>query len=486
MCRAAARDTRCCPEPSRRCPHSGLACRASYASPVPESMSTVRRGTVVNYRIKYASMHYLVLAVLYLMPCFASAQSNKDNMNPDGKDSKNSALSVLQPVKIPVQAKSGILLDAHTGQVLMENNRDLKIEPASLSKLLTLYIVFDAIRREKLKLDDEVFISKNAWKTGGSKMFVQLNSKVPVRELIKGIVVVSGNDACVAIAEHLYGSVDAFVNAMNEMAKNLGMKNSYFRNPDGLPDKQQYTTVYDMALLARSYVNDFPEALQFHSLLEYTYSGIRQYNRNTLLRKDASVDGLKTGYVTDAGYNLLATAKRDNRRLIAVVMGAETRAIREREVQRLLNYGYQNFDLRSLFMKDQVLAEIPVWKGAKNIVPVVATESGMITIPAGYKGKIYEDRVLPKDVVAPIIKGQVIGKSIIKIDADVVMSVPLIANNDVQKAGLFKLLAHSIYLVGKNHAGVFLVLILILMAVALFYSFVVMGWRRTKRTALRI
>lgn len=477
MCRANAMDVRCCPEPSRRCPYSGLAQRALHASPVPESLSTVRRGIVVNYRVKRSCVHSLLLAmmVLLLVPGFARAQSNKEGPG-----------SVLQPVKVPVEAKSGILMDAYTGQVLVENNRDLRIEPASFVKLLTLYVVFDAIRREKLKLDDEVFISKSAWKTEGSKMFVQVNSKVPVREIVKGIAVVSGNDACVAIAEHLYGSTEAFVNVMNEMAKKIGMQNSHFTNPHGLPDKQQYTTVHDMALLSRSYINDFPEVLQFHSMQDYTYSGIQQHNRNSLLRKDASVDGLKTGYISDSGYHLLATAKRDNRRLIAMVMGAKSRSIREREVQRLLTHGFQNFEVRALFIKDQVLAEIPVWKGARGIVPVVATESGVLTLPVGYKGKLYEDRVLPKDVMAPISKGQVIGKSIIKIDADVVKSVPLIANHDIPKAGFFRWLSHSVYLMGKNHAGVFLLLIMSLAVIALFCSFVVPGWRKRKGAALRI
>ena len=440
------------------------------------------------YRIKRSCAHPLLVAVLLLslLPAVANAQLNKEGAGLDGKDSKNGALAVLQPVKVPVDAKSGILMDAYTGQVLLENNRDLRIEPASFAKILTLYVVFDAMRREKLKSDDEVFISKNAWKTSGSKMFVQVNTKVPVREIIKGIAVISGNDACVAIAEHLYGSTDAFVNAMNVMAQKIGMQNSHFTNTDGLPDKQQYTTTYDMALLAKAYIHDFPEALQLHSMLEYTYAGIRQYNRNGLLRKDPSIDGLKTGHISDAGYHLLATAKRDNRRLIAVVMGAETRTLREREVLRLLNTGYQNFELRSLFTKDQVLAELPIWKGARNTIPVVATESGMITVPAGYKGKISEDRTLPKEIVAPISKGQVLGKAMIKIDSDVVKNIPLVASNDVQKAGLFKLLSHSIYLTCKNNAGTFFLVLAIVITISLFYYFAATGWKRRNKAILRI
>jgi D-alanyl-D-alanine carboxypeptidase (penicillin-binding protein 5/6) len=241
-----------------------------------------------------------------------------------------------------------------------------------------------------------------------------------------------------------------------------------------------------MALLASTYIRDFPEALQFHSMLEYTYAGIRQYNRNGLLRKDPSIDGLKTGYISDAGYHLLATSKRDNRRLIAVVMGAENRATREREVLRLLNVGYQNFEVRALFTKDQVLAELPIWKGARNTIPVVATENGMITVPAGYKGKVSEDRTLPKEIVAPISKGQVLGKAIIKIDSDVVKNIPLVASNDVQKAGLFRLLFHSIYLTCKNNIGIFLIILVGIITISLFYYFVATGWKRRNKAMLRI
>src|SRR4030095_4578810 len=245
---------------------------------------------------------------------------------------------------ITVNDKSAVLMEGASGQVLVAQNKDEKIAPASFVKVLTLYIVYDLIQNDKIKLTDEVYISKKAWETGDSKMFVGVGSKIPLEEIIKGIAVVSGNDACVAVAEHISGSADMFVKVMNDTAQKLGMTNSRVENPHGMSSSQQYTTAYDMAVLARHYVNDLPaEALKVHSMLEYTYSGIRQDNRNTLLRKESSVDGLKTGYLSESGYHLLATAKRDERRLIAVVMGAKTRAIRAEEALKLLNYGDRSF-----------------------------------------------------------------------------------------------------------------------------------------------
>jgi D-alanyl-D-alanine carboxypeptidase (penicillin-binding protein 5/6) len=418
----------------------------------------------------------LVVAVV-LTPYGIGAQS--------GTSTPTDAHSLLEPKEIDVNAKSAVLMDADTGQVLMEFNKDHKIPPASFAKLLTLYIVFETIHHGKLTLDDEVFVSKKAWKTGGSRMFIEVNTSVPVRELIKGVAVVSGNDACVALAEHIYGSTDVFAEMMNETAQKIGMKNSHFTNPHGLPDKQQYTTAYDMALLARSYIKNFPEALQFHSMQEYTYDDIKQYNRNGLLRKDPSVDGLKTGYFSAAGYHLLATAKRGNRRLIAVVMGADNPAIREKEARKLLNYGYQNFELLPLFSKGQVLAEIPVWKGQDDTIALVATASGTMTVPTEYKARIHEERLVPSDVVAPIRQGQVIGKAVIKMSSEVVKSIPLVAAHEVHKAGLVKFLYHSAYLVGKNNVRIFMSLILIVAVVTMGYFLIFVRKRKRHSSSLR-
>jgi D-alanyl-D-alanine carboxypeptidase (penicillin-binding protein 5/6) len=421
----------------------------------------------------YACLFWLITGAMMMAPYRVSGQVQV----PDA--------SILAPKEIAINAKSAVLMDQKTGQVLVEFNQKRRIPPASFAKLMTLYITFDTIKRGKLHLDDEVFISKKAWQTGGSKMFIEVNSKVPVRELIKGIAVVSGNDACVALAEHLSGSTDMFVNIMNETAAKLGMTGTHFMNPHGLPNKQQYTTAYDMALLARNYVRNFPEVLKFHSMQEYTYSGIRQYNRNRLLRKDASVDGLKTGYISAAGYHLLATAKRRDWRLIAVVMGAQTPTVRENEVRKLLNYGYQNFELLPLFTKGQVLAKIPVWKGARDMVSLVAQTNSVMAIPIDYKESIRTERKVPSEVIAPVQRGQEIGKAIVKFNADVLKSVPLVAQYKVNRAGFFKALSHSLYRAGRHNTKTLFILIAVIFLSVPGYFFLMSHKQKRRRTGLR-
>lgn len=421
---------------------------------------------------------WLVVLTVTLVPNWGASQTEM---------SQEAKLQVLlKPKEMAVDAKSAVLMDADTGQILVAYNKDDRVPPASFAKVLTLYIVFDTIKRGKLRLTDEVFISKKAWRTGGSKMFVEVNSKILVQDLIKGIAVVSGNDACVALAEHIYGSTDIFVNMMNEAAQKIGMTSSEFRNVHGLPEPGQYTTPYDMALLARSYIRNFPEALQFHSMQEYIHEGIEQRNRNGLLRKDPSVDGLKTGYTEKAGYHLLATAIRGNHRLIAVVMGAKSPAIREREARMLLNYGYRNFELLSLFTKGQVLSQIPVWKGAKDMVSLVPIDSGLLTVPADVKAAVREERTIPKEVVAPVLQGQVIGDVVIWLHEDVVKKVSLVAQQEVRKAGLFKSLSHSLYLMGKKNTKLFAILAVVFMSVGVGYVlFVTRRRKRRRRSRIR-
>src|SRR5215813_9773478 len=329
--------------------------------------------------VTYAVRHQVILLFTYaclvgMLTSPVHAQVKGRGADPGTKTPEPSAAPRQEA--ITVNAKSAVLMEGASGQILVAQNKDEKIAPASLAKVLTLYIVYDMIQKGKIKLTDEVYISKKAWETGlydkESKMYVVLGSKIPLEDIIKGIAVVSGNDACVAVAEHISGSTDMFAKVMNETAQKLGMTNSHFENPHGMSSSQQYTTAYDMAVLARHDINDLPaEALKVHSMLEYTYSGIRQDNRNTLLRKESSVDGLKTGYLSEAGYHLLATAKRDERRLIAVVMGAKSPSIRAEEALKLLSYGYRNFAFEALFTKGQTLYELPVWKGKSNNLPIV-------------------------------------------------------------------------------------------------------------------
>jgi D-alanyl-D-alanine carboxypeptidase (penicillin-binding protein 5/6) len=394
------------------------------------------------YRVRHRVVVFCAYACLVgMLTGPVHAQVKGRGTDPGTRTPEASATSRQEA--ITVNAKSAALIEGASGQLLASHNKDERIPPASFVKVLTLYVVYDMIRSDKIKLTDEVYISKKAWETGGSKMYLGVGAKVPLEDIIKGIAIVSGNDACVAVAEHVSGNTETFVKLMNDTAQKLGMTNSHFDNPHGLPSAQ-YTTAYDMAILARSYINDFPDALKIHSTLEYTYSGIRQDNRNTLLRKDSTVDGLKTGFIAEAGYHLLATAKRDERRLIAVVMGAKNRAIRAEEALKLLNYGYRNFTFVSLFTRGQVLYDLPVWKGQRNDVHVVSREDGMIVIPAEAKNKLEYEKIIPASVVAPIEKNQEIGKYVVKIGTNVIRTIPLVAETDVPKAGFLKIIWHSI------------------------------------------
>jgi serine-type D-Ala-D-Ala carboxypeptidase (penicillin-binding protein 5/6) len=439
----------------------------------------------VRQRVVLRFFAYACLVCMLASPVYAQVRGR--GADPGTKTPEASATSRQEA--ITVNAKSAVLMEGASGQVLVAQNKDEKIAPASLAKVLTLYIVYDMIQNGKIKLTDEVYISKKAWETGlydkESKMYVVLGSKIPLEDIIKGIAVVSGNDACVAVAEHISGSTEMFAKVMNDTAQKLGMTNSHFENPHGMSSSQQYTTAYDMAVLARHYINDLPaEALKVHSMLEYTYSGIRQDNRNTLLRKEPSVDGLKTGYLSESGYHLLATAKRDERRLIAVVMGAKTRAIRAEEALKLLNYGYRSFAFVSLFTKGQVLYDLPVWKGQSNDLHIVPGEEGMIVVPAEAKNKLEHEQILPAYVEAPIGKNQEIGTYVVKIGTNVIRSIPLVAETDVPKAGFLKLIWHSViyFLKGVRILTYVLLGIVIVVLVVLTLNFLT----RTRRKKVRI
>jgi len=347
-------------------------------------------------------------------------------------------LSAQDSAPLQVNAKSAVLMEVSTGTILFEQNADEPIEPASFTKVLTLFLVFDSLRQKLAHLQDEVWISEKAWRTGGSKMFVGVDTKVPLEELIKGISVVSGNDACTAAAEHLYGSSDAFVSAMNRRAKELGMHQSHFENPHGLPAEGQITTARDMAKLDLAYLQRFPEALRYHSMREFSFNGITQHNRNRLLIKDPSVDGLKTGYVAAAGYHLSATAERDGMRLLGVVMGADTPAAREREALKLLNYGFRHFTLAKPFPQDQPVTTVKVWKGIKDAVNLYGAEEAILLIPQSKKSGLRWEVQVPDRVSAPVGVEQAVGKIVFFLDDSPVKNVALVAHEEVQKAGLVK------------------------------------------------
>jgi D-alanyl-D-alanine carboxypeptidase (penicillin-binding protein 5/6) len=309
----------------------------------------------------------------------------------------------------------------------------VRMAPASFVKLLTLYVAFDALRDGHLKQDDPVPVSPKAWRMGGSKMFIKVGEKVRVEDLLKGIAVVSGNDACVALAEHLAGTEEAFVMRMNEKAQALGLKNSHFRNSHGMPAPDQFTTALDVALLARGYVEEHPEALIFHSLVDFKYNGIRQQNRNALLRMSIGADGLMTGYLQKSGYLLAATAKRDGQRMIAVVMGCDSSRKRIQESRKLLDYGFKNFSTVEAVKKSDVFGPEKVVKGKLNRVDLVPAEAGWVTVPRGKENAVSVAIEAPKPLVAPVLAGQDVGKIVVQLEGKAIKEISLLSSSDVPK-----------------------------------------------------
>jgi D-alanyl-D-alanine carboxypeptidase (penicillin-binding protein 5/6) len=385
------------------------------------------------------------------------------------------------PHSFRVAAESAVLMDAGSGQFVYGQRPGARLKPASFVKLLTLFLVFESIDRGQVHLEDKVWISEKAWRTGGSKMFVRQGARVPLMQLVKGIAVVSGNDACVAVAEFLEGSERAFVDRMQAKAQELGCKDSSFQTVNGWPAPDQYTTAVDMAILARAYLEAYPEALQYHSLKEFTHEDIRQPNRNGLLWRDPSVDGLKTGHIEGAGYHLLATAKRGDQRFIAVVMGAANEAVREREALRLLNFGFRNFVSVSLFAEDEVLQTVPVWKGTAGEVGLKAAEPGVVTVRVSQKDAVSWRAEHPVWLLAPIRSGQPLGKAVIVTDQGTLKAVPLVAGRDIRRAGVLKRTAHAIALAVRSHTkAVFLPVVAFGAVAGLFWY-----WRIRKRRQRR-
>jgi D-alanyl-D-alanine carboxypeptidase (penicillin-binding protein 5/6) len=365
---------------------------------------------------------------------------------------------------IQCDAQSAVLMDALSGQVLFEQNPNLRIPPASFGKVLTLYLAFDALRAGQLKMDDMVTVSEKAWRIQGSKMFIKVGERVKVEDLLKGIAIASGNDACIALAEHLSGSEEVFIQKMNEKASLLGMKDSQFKNSHGMPAEGQYTTAMDMAILARRYIQDHPEALVLHSTTEYEYNKIRQYNRNTLLQKNIGVDGLKTGHVEEAGYHLAATAKRDGQRMIAVVMGCDKVRKRAQGTQALLEYGFKNFATVEAVKTGASFGPVKVRRGKLNKVNLIAAETGWVTVTKGKENLVSVTPELPKFVVAPIQKNQVMAKVLIQNEGKVLKQVNLLSPVEVQKSILPS----------------WPVMVAIIFAIV-FIGFITVWWRRRPR-----
>ena len=356
------------------------------------------------------------------------------------------AQSALIPSPPQVAGSSWVLMDPLSGRIIMEHNSHERLPPASLTKMMTAYIVERELDEGRIAMTDMVPISVKAWRTGGSRTFVQEGTQVSVENLLKGVIIQSGNDASVALAEFVAGSEDAFVDIMNQQARQLGMNNTNFENSTGLPHPNQYSTAYDLALLAKAIIEDYPENYPLYAVKSFTYNNIRQPNRNSLLWRDESVDGLKTGHTEEAGYCLVASAKRDNTRLIAVVMGASSAEVRAREVQKMLNYGFRYYETERLFRAGQELVDAKVWGGKSDQISVGLAEDVFVTIPRGARDKLESTVDLDSVIKAPIKVGDELGRIQVMLDGEVLVDEPALALTDVQQGSVFKRLWDAVKL----------------------------------------
>lgn len=343
-----------------------------------------------------------------------------------------------------IAAKSWLLLDATSNQILASNEADVRIEPASLTKLMTAYVAFSAIQDKRIAVNQMITVSTNAWKVDpeSSKMFIEPRVPVSVNDLLYGLIVQSGNDAAVALAEAVAGTEDAFAALMNREAERMGMKSTRFANPHGLPSPNNYSTARDLAVLATRLVSDHPEFYKIYSTKDFTYNKIKQSNRNRLLWLDPTVDGMKTGYTQNAGYCLISTAKRPNganeRRLISVVIGTASDQARAQESQKLLNWGFQNFDAVKLYSKDVAIDTPNVWKGSQNKIKIGFTHDVFVTVPKGMAGKIKPVLARKDPLVAPIDKNSQVGTvKVMSAENKVIAELPVLALEQVGPAGMF-------------------------------------------------
>ena len=360
------------------------------------------------------------------------------------------AAPALIPAPPQLSASSYIMMDAYTGEILVEHNADEVLPPASLTKLMTAYIVEYELARGNLNLNDMIRVSEKAWRMEGSRMFIREGTKVSLEDIMRGIIIQSGNDASVAAAEHIAGNEAAFADLMNQHAQLLGMSNSYFVNTTGLPAEGHYSTAHDIAKLSRATILQFPENYKMYSEQYFTYNNIKQPNRNKLLWRDKTVDGLKTGHTDSAGYCLAASAVRNGTRLITVVMGTKSDEARATESQKLLDYGFRYYETRKLYSRGQVVNNARVWGGSESTVKVGFVDDVLVTIPRQQGDTIPAKLDIKKEITAPIAVGDVLGTIIVGTEDNILLERPVVALEAVEEGGFFKRLFDSIKLFFMN------------------------------------
>lgn len=346
--------------------------------------------------------------------------------------------AVIKPTPPPIKARAYILQDYESGRVLVEVNADEPVEPASLTKMMTVYVVLAQLAEGKFQIDDPVPISEKAWRMGGSKMFIEVGKEVPVEDLLMGVIIQSGNDASVALAEFVAGDETTFADLMNQYAHRLGMTNTNFVNSSGLPHPDHYSTARDLAIMAAALIRDFPVHYPLHAVRDYTWNNIKQYNRNPLLRRDASVDGVKTGHTQSAGYCLVASAKEGDMRLVSALLGSASEDSRLSETQSLLRYGFRFYETDRLYEGGAPITQVRVWQGASPQLETGIAEDLYLTVPRGEFKKLASGILMEEKIIAPVHAGQPLGVVSVSLDGEAIAERPLIALGDVPEGGIWR------------------------------------------------
>ncbi len=394
----------------------------------------------------------LVAAILIALttPTTALAAKSKPTAKPGDAKSKPAA-PAANGLAISTQARHALVVEAETGAVLFERRADERMPPASMSKMMTAYVVFDMLKQGRAKLADELPVSERAWKLGGSKMFVQVGGRIKIGDLIRGMIVQSGNDSCLVLAEGLAGSEAAFVDLMNERAPKIGLKNSHFANVDGLPHPDHWMTARDLAILALRTIADFPEYYHYYSEKGFSFSGIEQGNRNPLLYSTSGTDGLKTGHTEEAGYSLTASVLRDKRRIVLVMSGLPSMKSRAQEGERLAEWAFREFNDYRLFAAGDKVDDADVWLGAAPKVPITVAEDVLVTLPRRSRKDMKVTISYDRPVPAPVMKGDKLGKLVVTVPEWPTVEVPLFAAANVERIGTFGRMATlAAYLIWGN------------------------------------